>query len=221
MPWTEEHESRVKVWFQYLKAAQRMNLPIKWSAYSAWGTPHEIAAWTFAKWWRERGRSIFERHDRRLRVESSGGTVVVTIPVSYTVRELRRELGPAVAPFLSKDARAKRGKHLRVGLVRYKHVAGYVRLLELDLDDKQGVVPLSDKITAFNARYEKEERRIVKQNAEIRRRAGAKKRFRKFKRPDNMLGTERVAKQWLRKARRIAQNVAGGTFPGVAYYKDK
>jgi hypothetical protein len=215
---TEVLRSVAGLWFRYLKSAQKMGKAVDWSFYREWGSPDEIAGRTFNAWWTQRGRELFDRKQRKLTAVKRGDNVIVTIPITFTARELRRELGPVVKPFLSKEVRAqRRGKYLPTGLVNYKVLAKYLRLLELEIGAKGQ--PMREKLLRLEQFYAKNQERVAGQNDAIRRKAGDRKRFRKFRAGEVKGATVRDGYLWLKKARKIADNVASGTFPGRAYYQ--
>ena len=217
---TELLRSRVALWFRYLKVAQRLGLPVDWNHYKEWGTPEEISASVFAPWWKTKGHQLFERRELRLVVTQDGDKLIVAIPVTFTVRELRKELGPAVSPYLSKSARVSRGKYRTTGLVRYDEMKRYLQLLEIELRSQPGR-PMREKLEELAAKIDRDRARIEKQNLTIRSKAGGKKRVRRFKPPRTASREVRLGYLWLKKARRIAGNTAAGTFPGREYYHGK
>ena len=163
---------------------------------------------------------MFERPEAgRLKVVPRGDVVLVTIPVTYTVRELRRRLGPALMHYLKKASRADRGRYAATGLVRYGEIARYARLLEVDLAHR--AKPMWRKLELLKERYEKETSRLQKQNATIKNRGLVigRKRVRKFRTPKRFKNDVRLGYEWRRKGGVIVENVARGVFPGRAYRK--
>lgn len=133
---------------------------------------------------------------------------------------MRQEVSAVVTPFLSKEARAQgRGKYLPTGLVNYKALARYLRLLEVDLAMRGK--PMTQKLQRLEESYAKDQKRLEKQTATIKAKAGSRKRVRKFRGGYVKAGSVRDGYLWLKKARRIAGNVAGGSFPGRAYYRSR
>lgn len=217
---TGVRESVVKVWFRFLKAAQRLGESIDWSAYKEWGTPDEIEAATFNAWWKSRGRSLFERRRARLKVSTDGSAVTVTFPVTYTVAELRREIGPAVSQHLVKGARTHRGKFTTTGLVRYNELVRYVRLLEIELTGNNKGKPMREKLDLLQQEYGRHTSRLAKQQKTMADKAHGK-RIKKLKTPKDFQRYERMGYQWSKKARSIVANVAACTFPGEGYRKQR
>lgn len=206
------------LWFRYLQLAQRMNRSIDWNFYAEWGTPQDLVGESFNSWWKTRGRQLFERSDdQKLKVVASDSVVTVTIPVSYTVRQLRRELGPAVVPYLRKAHQSPVGKFAITGLVRYRQIALYQRLLEIDLAASSQSKPMREKLELLQERYGKNISRLQKQAETIAKKSGGRKPGKRFELPRRFVSAVRLGYQWRRKGRAIVANVARGVFPGHAY----
>ncbi len=209
------------LWFRYLKLAQQMGKQIDWSFYREWGSADEIAENAFETWWKTTGRKVFKRSDR-LKVVATGDVVTVTIPSTYTVRELRRELGPAVKPYLRRGDRSEGHKYGVTGLVRYRQLALYQRLLEVDLARSHRDEPMREKLRLLLERYDKEITRLDKQTQTIAKKSDGARRargFKGFRSPKRFLHNVRLGYQWRRKGTAIVENVARGVFPGHGYYR--
>ncbi len=104
-------------------------------------------------------------------------------------------------------------------------------MLEIDLDPKKKDLPFKKKLSALQARYEKNEAKLKKQLATMRAK-GSRKGL-NLPKMDKLKGKEkptglvyevpdiRVAHRWLAQAQIVMKNVAAGSFPGSGYYQRK
>jgi hypothetical protein len=212
----ETRKSVVGLWFRFLKIAMKLGLPIDWEFYREWGSQKEIEDATFAGWWKSRGSQLFERAQPRIRVSVEGADVVVTIPRDYTIRAIRKDIGPLVKTYLTRGDAGGGARFVTAGVVRYDDLARYVRLLDIQLRE-QGSLAMKNKVTLLEADYAKWIGKAQKQNATMKARQRTGKRIKKTKLPKQPKLTVRAAREAVKRARRIAENVAGGVFPGSAY----
>lgn len=215
-------KSQVSLWFDYLKLADRMGLRVDWGYYKPWGTREEIRDLKFGTWWRLKGKALFEQPaDTQISVTKvDGGFVHVKIPAYWTVRKVRREVGPVFAPVRSKNVPKGIGGFVIRGRFSYGDFVSYKRLLELDLNARAG--GSSEKMGSLLRTFRVEERRrkekaaVATQTSSAKAAARGKRRHRKFRAVEVKVtaNEQRNGYIWLKKAKRIAENVATGVFPG-------
>jgi hypothetical protein len=214
-------KSQVNVWFDYLKIADRLGLDIDWNFYEEWGSPGELRALKFGTWWRQKGSWLFEAPpDAKISVTSvRSGFVNVRIPAHWTVRELRREIGPVFAAVRLKTAPKGKAQFVINGRFSYGDFVTYKRLLELDLAARKHGrrEVMGNLITKFRADEKKRKDRAESATQTSTRNAAArgKRRHRKFRAVEVKVtpNEQRNGYIWLKKARKIAENVARGGFP--------
>ncbi len=215
-------KSQVSVWFDYLKIADRLGLKVDWAFYKPWGTREEIRQLKFGTWWRTKGQSLFEASaESQIKVVGTkDGYVDIRIPSHWTVRQVRKEIGPVFSAVRTKDAPRGTGDFHIKGRFSYGDFVSYKRVLELDLNarDRGQREKMGNLIGAFRAEEQKRKERAAKATATSSARAAqkGKKRHRKFKAVEVKVtpNEQRNGYIWLKKARRIAANVAKGEFPG-------
>lgn len=215
-------KSQVSVWFDYLKIADRLGLKVDWAFYKPWGSQEEIRQLRFGTWWRTKGRSLFEvSGESEIEVVGSkGGYVDIRIPAHWTVRQVRKEIGPVFSTVRTKNApRGSAAFHIK-GRFSYGDFVSYKRILELDLNarDRCQREKMGSLIRAFRAEEQKRKDRAAKATATSSAKAAqkGKKRHKRFKAVEVRVtpNEQRNGYIWLKKARRIAANVANGEFPG-------
>lgn len=215
-------KSQVGVWFDYLKLADRLGLKVDWGFYKPWGTQAELRRLRFGTWWRTKGQSLFEASaEGQIKVVGSkNGYVDIRIPAHWTVRQVRKEIGPVFSQVRTKDAPRGTGEFHIKGRFSYGDFVSYKRVLELDLNarDRGQREKMGNLIRAFRAEEQKRKDRAAKATATSSAKAAqrGKKRHRKFKAVEVKVtpNEQRNGYLWLKKARRIAANVAKGEFPG-------
>jgi|688.fasta_scaffold172581_3 hypothetical protein len=215
-------KSQVSVWFDYLKIADRLGLKVAWAFYKPWGSQEEIRQLRFGTWWRTRGRSLFEASaESQIEVVGSkGGYVDIRIPAHWTVRQVRKEIGPVFSTVRTKDAPRGTQEFNIKGRFSYGDFVSYKRVLELDLNarDRGQREKMGNLISAFRAEEQKRKDRAARATATSSARAAQKgrRRHKKFKAIEVRVtpNEQRNGYIWLKKARRIAANVAKGEFPG-------
>ena len=215
-------KSQVSVWFDYLKIADRLGLKVDWAFYKPWGTREEIRQLKFGTWWRTKGQSLFEASaESQIKVVGAkDGYVDIRIPSHWTVRQVRKEIGPVFSTVRTKDAPRGTGEFHIKGRFSYGDFVSYKRVLELDLNarDRGQREKMGNLIRAFQAEGQKRKERAAKATATSSARAAqrGRKRHRKFKAVEVKVtpNEQRNGYIWLKKARRLAENVARGDFPG-------
>lgn len=223
---TELLKSQVGIWFEYLKLADRLGLKVDWSFYKPWGTREELQQLKFGTWWRTKGQALFETPtETQIKVlEQKGGFVDIRIPSHWTVRQVRKEIGPVFSTVRTKDAPKGTGAFVIKGRFSYGDFKKYIRLIEGDLKAREsGKRDVMGKLMrAF--RIEEEKRKDKARKATATSAANAAKRGRKRHRTFKAVevkvtpNEQRNGYIWLKKARRIAENVAKGDFPGGNRY---
>lgn len=217
---TELLRSQADLWFQYLKLADRLGYSVDWKFYRQWGTRDEIRTKRFGTWWRERGEALFtEERPSQIKVISQGGaTVTLEIPAHWTVRRLRKEIGPVYAAISKAPAPKGKGEFVLRGRYSYGDFVTYLRLLNIDLDAAATgqQLGMKDKLIRLKKAEEVRLRRLAKATESSKRRAGAagRKRYRKFRAVTVSAPEQRNGYIWIKKGKRIAANVAKGEFPG-------
>lgn len=206
-----------KIWYNFLRLAQRMGLQVDWNIYKTWGTADEIRATKFETWWRRTGRDLYPLPVMSV-VEDKGAYVIVRVPKDMSRYTMRN----AIAKVMKKPYRrgldgAHVGRRITTGLVRQEELRHYLRLLELDVRAGRKQLPMKDLLRQLEERQGRNAGRVSKSNATIRAKAGSRKRIRLFKVPKFEVPTERVGRLWLKKGERVVKNVAAGVFPGKAY----
>jgi hypothetical protein len=97
----------VKIWFGLLKFAIRQGVPINESFYKSWGTNQELAALSFNKWWKERGKALFESAIPVVSlVDANNEAVTVRIPTSLNAVRVKKQ----VSALMTKHRGTKRLK---------------------------------------------------------------------------------------------------------------
>lgn len=220
---TELLKSQVGLWFNYLKLAARLGLNIEWGFYRLWGTPEEIRHAKFGTWWRIKGRSLFERsNETQIRVVSQQkGFIDLRVPSHWTVRQVRKEIGPIFSTVRVKDAPRGKGEFVIKGRYSYADFKKYLRLIESDLKAREsGKRDVMGKlIRTFKIEEEKRKEKAKKATATSAANAAkrGKKRHRRFKATETKVtaNEQRNGYLWRKRGRRIAENVARGEFPGT------
>jgi len=93
--------------FGSLKAGLRQGLPINEEFYRSWGTKEELMDCSFNRWWKVRGRALFEKAEpRALLVEVSEDFVTVRIPTSLSAVQVKKQ----VSALVTKERGTKRLK---------------------------------------------------------------------------------------------------------------
>lgn len=214
----QQKKSVVKLWFRFLKAAQKKGLPIAWEKYQGWGAPEQIESMSFNAWWKATGTKLFPR-EAKLNIVDSGDVVVVSIPKRFTAKQLRGAI-QEVTPYLDKRLRKGAGTWEPDGKVRYDDFAVYLRLLEIELSASYRHKPMREKLEKLQSVYEGHRRRIDKQNQNIKAAAGGSKRVHVVRKPRTLPNLQlRSGYLWLKKANAMAKDVAEGKFPGRGYRK--
>ncbi len=214
----QQKKSVVKLWFRFLKVAQKKGLPIDWHRYRQWGTSEQIASASFNAWWKTTGTRLFPL-EAKMKIADDGDVVVVSIPKWFTAKQLRAAV-QQVTPYLDKRLRRGAGTWEPDGKVRYDDFAIYLRLLEIDTSAEYAGKPMREKLDKLKGDYERHQKRIEKQNQNIRAAAGGKKRIRVVRKPRALPSLyDRNGYQWLKKANAMAAAVAAGSFPGRGYRK--
>ena len=84
----------VKIWFGMLKLAIGQGLPLNEKFYKSWGTKQELSRFTFNKWWKERGKALFESAVPVVSVlETSDDAVTLQIPTSLNAQQVMGGVG--------------------------------------------------------------------------------------------------------------------------------
>ena len=225
-------QGAAKVWFRYLQLAIKAKEPIAWNSYAGWGTPEELASISFNRWWKERGAALFTPKPSTVSViGSTEDAVTVSIPHGLkreqAISQIRRILAEQSPPgsIAGSLAFAPTARVNTDALMRYQ------RMLEIDLDAKGRSQPFKAKLDALQKRYEKNEAKLKKQLATMRKKGSRKglnlPKLDKLKGKEkptgltNVVPDVRVAHRWLAQARIVMKNVASGTFPGTGYYQRK
>ena len=219
---TELLRSQVDLWFQYLKLADRLGYPVDWKFYRQWGTRKELRTMKFGTWWRERGEALFsEDRPSQIRVVSHGGpTVTLEIPAHWTVRRLRKEIGPVYAAIPKAPAPKGKGEFVLRGRYSYGDFVTYLRLLNIDLDATAAgrQLGMKDKLILLKKAEAERVKRFARATDKSREKAltAGRKKHRKFRVVTVSKPEQRNGYLWIKKGKRIAANVAKGEFPGSA-----
>jgi hypothetical protein len=214
-------KSQVNLWFDYLKIADQLGMNVDWIRYKPWGTKEEIRQLKFGTWWRLTGRKLFEAPaDSQIKVIGKrDGFVDIRIPSHWTVRQVRKEIGSVFSTVRDKNAPRGTGEFHIKGRFSYGDFVSYKRLLELDIAARQRgrKEVMGDLIRAFRADEKKRKDRAdeATQTSAINAAARGKKRHRKFRSVQVKVtpNEQRNGYIWLKKGRKIAENVASGCFP--------
>jgi hypothetical protein len=214
-------KSQVNLWFDYLKIADQLGMNVDWDRYKSWGTKEEIRQLTFGTWWRLTGRQLFEAPaDSQIKVIGKrDGFVDIRIPSNWTVRRVRKEIGSVFTTVRTKDAPRGTGEFQITGRYSYGDFIKYRRLMTLDLAAKQRGRrdSMGTLMQAFNAEEGNRKNRANKARKTSSAKAAARgrKRYRKFRVVEVKVTPheQRNGYIWLKKARKIAENVATGSFP--------
>ncbi len=95
---TDVKTGSVKIWFGLLKLAIRQGVPINESFYEAWGTKQELSALSFNRWWKQRGKGLFESAVPVVSlVEASDESVTVRIPTSLNAVQVKKQVSALMA----------------------------------------------------------------------------------------------------------------------------
>jgi len=214
-------KSAAKLWFDFLREADRMGLDVNWDFYAPWGTPVQIRSCTFEAWWRERGKSLLDESvDQQMAVEKiRDGRLRVTIPANWTVRRIREEIGPLISPFLS-NARV-RGKREFVikGRYSYKDFRKYLKVLQTGVPTPELVaekvpIKLALKEMALDEQLRINRANLATETSASKAISKGKKRYKKFRAATMKNPSARNGYLWRRRGVKIAENVAKGIFPG-------
>lgn len=217
---TELLRSQVDLWFQYLKLADRLGYPVNWKFYREWGTRQEIRTKRFGTWWRERGEALFnEERPSLIKVVSQGGpTLTLEIPAHWTVRRLRKEIGPVFAAIPRTPVPKGKGEYVLKGRYSYKDFVTYLRLMNIELEAAAArkQLGMKEKLILLKKAEAERKRRFEKATARSKEQAMAagRKKHRKFRAVTVSTPEQRNGYIWIKKAKRIAANVANGEFPG-------
>lgn len=217
---TELLRSQVSLWFQYLKLADELGYPVDWKFYRKWGTRQELRTKRFGTWWRERGEALFmEERPSQIKVVSSGGpTVTLEIPAHWTVRRLRKEIGPVFDAIPKAPVPKGKGEYVLKGRYSYTDFVTYLRLMNIDLEaaasGKQ--MGMKEKLLLLKKTEAERKRRFDKATATSAAKAktAGRRKYRKFRAVTVSKPEQRNGYIWIKKAKRIAANVARGDFPG-------
>lgn len=223
-------QGTAKVWFRYLQLAIKANEPIAWDRYVGWGTPEELAAITFNKWWKERGSALFTPKPMTVSlVNADESAVVLSIPHGLKREQAIMQVRQLLAEQSPKGSIASSLAFAPTGRVNIDSLIRYQRMLEFDLKNKN--LPFKKKVGSLVEQYEKNDARLKKQQATMRNNKSRKRL--NMPKIDKLKGKERktenvyeapdlrVAHRWLAQGRIVMKNVASGTFPGDAYYQRK
>ena len=217
---TELLRSQVDLWFQYLKLADRLGYPVDWKFYRPWGTREELRTKKFGTWWRERGEALFtEERPSQIKVVSSGGaTVTLEIPAHWTVRRLRQEIGPVFDSIPKAPVPRGKGEYVLKGRYSYTDFVTYLRLMNIDLESAAAgkQIGMKEKLIQLKKAEAERKRRFGKatEKSKEKAKAAGKKRHRKFRAVTVSSPEQRNGYIWIKKAKKIAANVANGEFPG-------
>ena len=213
-----EKKATVKLWFRFLKAAQRKQLPIDGIHYRDWGTLDDIKHLTFDAWWKSTGTKLFPR-EPELTVSNDGDVVVLSIPKRFTAEEVRKAM-KLVTPYLDRTRRKSAGKWVPDGVVRYEEFAIYLRLLEIQLASAHLNKPMKQKLALLEQEYARIRSKTEKRNETMAANKGKSKGFKKIGLPPVLKDTsDATGYRWLKKGNAIATDVANGRFPGRGYRK--
>ena len=218
----------VKIWFGLLKLAIRQGIPINESFYKSWGTKQQLAALSFNKWWKERGKALFESAIPVVSlVEANDEAVTVRIPTSLNAVQVKRQ----VSALMTKHRGTKRLKQRTpmgfVGDVNYKRLKQYERYLEIEFDPKNAGRTVEEKTEALRNVYRKIKGRLEKQKSTMQKAGNSRisAKF-KFRDPDTFDSESKLRKgidakkvsRWRLSGKILLLNVAEGEFPGKGYY---
>jgi hypothetical protein len=207
--------SKAKLWFDYLKLADRLGEKVDWEFYKEWGTAEEIRSLSFNKWWNTKGKALLTVEKTMEVVGTDDQYVIVRIPLSWDVRKIRDNLG-VVTKHLRKDLRKGLSKYEVTGRYSYPDFVSYKRMLELKLS----VVDDLDRMTMEKliAIFKSEENKRVTKQTKINNKLQSKKQSinQKLRRSRSSIKTDKITirtgNEWVRKGKRIAANVAKGQF---------
>ena len=221
---TSIHSSHVDLWFKYLNAANSLGLDINWAFYEQWGSKEELTTTKFGTWWKKKGEALFSapNTDCITLVSSTAEHVVVKIPAHWSVRRVRREIGPVFGPNRNAQVLRGSGNYVLRGRVSYKELIKYQRLFEIDMEShaKGKKMGMKEKLAELK---KGEARRIERANkatatAKLKAKKTGARRATKIRAVVVTKPEQRNGYIWLKKARKIAANVAKGEFPGHDYY---
>jgi hypothetical protein len=151
---SEVQTGSAKIWFGLLKLAIRQGVPINVSFYKSWGTNQELAVLSFNKWWKERGRALFENAIPVVSiVDATDEAVTVRIPTSLNAGQLKRQ----VSAVMTRHRGTKRIKIKAplgfVGDVNYKRLKQYERYLEIEFDARNVGKTIEEKTELLREKY--------------------------------------------------------------------
>jgi hypothetical protein len=228
-------KANAKMWFGYLKLALKAGIPINDQFYADWGLKEDLAAWTFNKWWVQRGKALFEQAAPTVKVLSaSESTVVLEIPTSMGSVQVKAEVSRLMTEMRGTRRLKVKPPIAFTGAVNYDALKQYERLLEIDMDPRYAGETLDQKTVRLRRRYEaiasssmaRKETFMSRGN----KRASNKVTFRKpsdfgdagrdgSTSSDVKRGVDpKKAGRWLVSGRILALNAASGVFPGGGYY---
>jgi len=228
---SEVQTGSAKIWYGLLKLAIRQGVPINVSFYKSWGTNQELAALSFNKWWKERGRALFENAIPVVSiVDTTEEAVTVRIPTSLNAGQVKKQ----VSAVMTRHRGTKRIKIKAplgfVGDVNYKRLKQYERYLEIEFDAKNNGKTIEEKTEALRNVYRKIKTKLEKQKRTMQ--AAGKAQISKklvFRDPDSFGSESQIRKgidakkvsRWRLSGTILVLNVAEGEFPGKGYYGAK
>jgi hypothetical protein len=225
---TQPQTGTIKIWFGLLKLAIAQGLLINEDVYRSWGTREELTNLTFNRWWRDRGKLLFEESIPRVTlVRSTNQYVTVQIPTSITAVQVKQQ----VSELITKHRGTKRLKVKPplafVGDVNYKRLKQYERYLEIEFDPRNAGKTVEEKTEILRNVYRKIKARLDKQRATLKASGKIRVARRLFYRDPDSFGSKLEIRQgieakkvnrWKLSGQILLLNVAEGQFPGVDYY---
>jgi hypothetical protein len=223
----------IKIWFGLLKLAIAQGLPINEQVYAAWGTRDELTKTRFNRWWRERGKELFQDATPKVElVEATENCLTVKIPRSMTAVEVKRQISHLVTRVRGAKRIRRRATLAFVGDVKYRTLKQYERLLEVEFDPRNAGKTIEEKTELLRDVYRRIKVRLDKQKATLQQ---SKKRDRtgrlmsaKFRSrdPDSFGSAAEIRRgvdpkkvsRWRLSGKILLLNVAEGAFPGRDYY---
>src|SRR6266478_1024414 len=167
----------IKIWFGLLKLAIAQGLPINEQVYGVWGTRDELTKIRFNRWWRERGKELFQDATPKVElVEATEACLTVRIPTSMAAVEVKQQISQLVTRVRGTKRIRRRAALSFVGDVKYRTLKQYERLLEVEFNPRNAGKTIEEKTELLRDVYRRIKARLDKQRVTLQQ---LKKRDRK------------------------------------------
>jgi hypothetical protein len=218
----------VKIWFGLLKMALRQHLPINEDFYRSWGTKDELLKMTFNRWWKTKGKTLFESTIPKVSlVEATHDLVTVQIPTSLTAVQVKEQVSDLMTKHRGTKRLKKKPLLAFTGDVNYKRLKQYERYLGIELNPRNAGKTVEEKTELLREEYRKIKARMDKQKATLREKGKGRISAKLNPRDPDSFGSKaeirrgidaKKVSRWRLSGKILVLNAAEGRFPGRDYY---